>query len=142
MNFCWDSRPTGIWSQCTSDTLSPSTREIHQRLPLNGAQSVPDPKRYRVHPLVGHAHLPGRKQALMFSTFRRLPYIATLVNHLWLCVGLVVWLATVACGAGWLTAYSTRAGASPTATPAVIPPAAATSPRPFQLLMFAHPKCP
>jgi hypothetical protein len=78
----------------------------------------------------------------MSKTITRPPLLSAWINHPWVLVALVAWLASLGTGFGWLSMYSNQAGASATTAPASIAPAAATSQRPFRLLMFAHPHCP
>ena len=78
----------------------------------------------------------------MFKTMRRPPLHSACMKHPWVLLALVAWLASLGVGFGWLSMYANQAGASATIAPATIAPAAATSQRPFRLLMFAHPHCP
>jgi hypothetical protein len=78
----------------------------------------------------------------MFRTFARWSPASEDVNRPWVLAGLLVWLASVGTGLGWLADYTNQAGASAMTAPASIAPQAAPSPHRFRLLMFAHPHCP
>lgn len=61
--------------------------------------------------------------------------------HMSIGFAVCIWLFAMAAGMVGLADYSTRAGVE-TTPPAVAPPAARGSSGKYQLLMFAHPRCP